>query len=464
MKDIFWRASLVLLLTAVFFSCSKDETDLTDQPVDAETLAVNTWIKENMELYYLWTKYIPEVDETLERDPYDYFDKLLYTTEDKWSWITDDYASLSAELDGVPVTMGFDANPMWTTSAQTSICFIVNFVYPGSVAESAGLKRGDIILKLNGQTITLDNYTDLYYTNSFSVQLADATSSGLVLNSTIYNLVAAQLTTDPSIYNTVFDVDGKKVGYLVFVEFVSGENDVFLDHLDEIFDGFKAEGVTELIVDLRYNPGGSIGTAIHLASLIGPASAVNNSNTLVNLVYNPELQDFFESDSRYDSYLGFDLEPTASNLDLSSVYFLTTSGTASASELVITGLDPYMEVTLIGDYTYGKYVGAWVMPDDNEEWCIVPIVMKYSNADGYTDFKNGLTPDYQLDDEPWVGGYEFGDIRDPFLDEAFTLISGTTSGTVARTKSAIAFPMQQARSLRPSGIKQNLLVPAPTQK
>lgn len=448
------RSLLLLLLVLTVVSCKKDENTVV---ISEETLATNAWIKENMELYYYWNDKLPDIDETKEADPAAYFDKLLYTTKDSWSWITDDYASLAAEFEGTPVTYGVDATPLWTSSAQTSICFIVNFVYPGSVAESVGLKRGDVILKLNGSTITLDNYMDFYNSTTMSVQLGTISNGSLVLSGTTYSLTAAVTTTDPSIYHTVLDVDGKKIGYLVYVEFVAGTNDAFLTTLDNIFDEFKTAGVTDLVVDLRYNPGGEIDAAAHLASAIAPASVVSAHETLVNMVYNTDLQAYLESDSRYADYLSYNFVDNSSNMNLSSVYFLTTGGTASASELTMVGLAPYMDVYLVGESTYGKYTGMWVLPDDNEEWCMLPVVMKYSNVEGYTDFGDGLTPDYSVSDYPELG-YQFGDTDDPVLAEAINVITGTATASVT-TKSAKILPVERAALARPDNLKRNLFVP-----
>lgn len=449
MQKLVWFVFVLLVVGA----CKKDEISYT-------ALKTNEWIKENMELYYLWNNKLPNIDETKEPDPAAYFEKLLYSSLDKWSWITDDYASLEAEYAGTPVTYGVDASPTWTSSSQTEVCFIVNFVYPGSAAETAGLKRGDIILKLNGAAITGDNYMTFYNSTSMTIQLASIVNGALVLNGTSYSLTAKTTTTDPSIYHNVLDVDGKKIGYLVYVEFVAGSNDMFLTSLDNIFSEFKTEGVTDLILDLRYNPGGEIDAAAYLASAIAPNSVVTQHKALVNMKYNTELQAFLESDSKYADNLTYKFVDNATNLNLSRLYCLTTGGSASASELLMIGLAPYMDVYRIGETTYGKYTGMWVLPDDNEEWCMLPVVLKYSNIDGLTDFANGLTPDYAVEDYLTLG-YEFGNTEDPMLAKAISLITGTVTST-ASAKSARVNLLEPANLTNPRDIKRNLFVPAPT--
>ena len=150
---------------------------------------------------------------------------------------------------------------------------------------------------------------------------------------------------------------------------------------------------------------------------------------------------------------------------------MATWATASASELVITGLEPYMNVVHIGESTYGKYVGAYILPDDNEEWAMLPIVMKYANANGYTDFADGLTPDYEVYDDliyddpsindDLVYSYPLGNTSDAMTKKAIQLISGTGTTSVA-TRSASVLSSQFRRYVPMSnklGLKRNLFVP-----
>ncbi|RKD91392.1 S41 family peptidase [Mangrovibacterium diazotrophicum] len=455
MKKQLTTISLLVVLLFSFNACHKDE-EIIVNPVSEETLAVNEWIKENMELYYLWNDELPDIDETQEEDPSEYFSKLLYT-DDSWSWITDDYASLAAEFSGVQVTMGFDYTAYWVDANYEEICFVVDYVYPESAAEVGGLERGDVILKVNGESITADNYSE-QYSNIFSassctLQIASISNGSLVAGETL-SLTAIETTTDPAIYHAVLDVDGKSVGYLVYVEYVAGDDDKFLQSLDDIFTEFKTAGITDLIVDLRYNPGGEIDAASYLASAIAPASVVSAHETLVKMQYNSGLQAYLESDADFEDYLNYKFEDNSSNLNLSTVYFLTTGGTASASELTMIGLQPYMDVIKIGQATYGKYTGMWVMPDDNDEWCMLPVVMKYANADGYTDFVDGLDPDYAITASS--ARYPFGDTDDPYLAQAISLIGGTATASTKSAKIDVAGDRFATKLLEK---KRNLYVP-----
>lgn len=451
--------------------------------VSKEILATNTWIKENMEFYYLWNDQLPDttvVNYRTETDPEAYFYKLLYIG-DSWSWITDDYASLAEEYGltsqnmkkGLAATMGYDPT-FYTFSDGKSVFMLVNYVYPGSAAEKAGLKRGNIILSINNTDLDTTNYYELYSASSYSVQLGKITVS----NSSLYildankslNLTAVSGSYDPAVYHSVIDTLGYKIGYLAYTEFVAGTNDAYLNSLDAVFSEFKSAGISDLIVDLRYNPGGLIDAAAYLASEIAPATTIASpQKILVNLTYNAEYQ--AELEKYYPEELYYKFVSVASNLNLSKVYFLSTWATASASELLITGLEPYMNVIQIGESTYGKYVGSYILADDNEEWAMLPIVMKYANANGYTDFKDGLTPDYQVYDDivyddssinnDLVYYYPLGSTSDAMTKTAIRLISGTYSTSVAtRSRSLVTSKFSRfVPEDKASSLKRNLFVP-----
>lgn len=421
-------------------ACHDDDDDNGTQ-IPEETLATNKWIHDDMSDIYFWNTQLPQLDYRKESDSEEYFYKLIYK-DDPWSWITDDYASLAADYDGVPVTMGYDPAFYMFSNVDDQVFIVVNYVYPESPAALAGLKRGDIILKINNTEMNTDNYYDLYSGSSYSVQLgkATATSTGVTIGDSGKSLsMTARVTqTDPAIWSEVIDTLDHKIGYLAYVEFVAGEDSLFLETLDEIFAGFKSEGISDLIVDLRYNPGGESTAAIHLASEIAPAAVVNSdSKYLVSLNYNDDLQSYLESNPQFDDNLYYRFSKLNTNLNLNKVYFLTTDGTASASELVITGLDPYMEVVQIGDSTYGKFAGAWIWPDNEDEekaeWAMIPIVMKYANFEGYTDFKDGLLPDILMGDDV-LFAVPFGDTADPMIKRAIENIAGVPQSVATRSR------------------------------
>ena len=437
MKRILYYILSGTLALFLAFGCKKDPEPEEVIEIPEATIAINQWIYDNMDQYYFWNAQMTAgIDNTKETDPKAYFYKLLYKEKDYWSYITDDYASLASELNGDPVTMGY--YPAFYLVGSNNVMIVVCYVYPGSPAEEAGLERGDFILSIDNTLLDTTNYYTKYSGTSYSVQLGDITNNTLGFTGESLSMTARVVSTDPAVHHEVLDIEGYKIGYLSYVEFITGENDAFLLEMDNIFNEFKTAGISDLIVDLRYNPGGEIDAALHLASEIAPSAVTTSQAIMVNLLYNNDLLAYLQS-NHLESYLYYKFKLTPANINMTRVYFLTTSRSASASELLITGLDPYMQVVQIGEPTYGKYVGSWVMADDNEKWAMMPIVSKYSNIDGYTDFIDGVPPDYEVEDD-LVDAVPFGDPADPMIAKAIELATGkSAAGKKAQTTNSLNY-------------------------
>jgi carboxyl-terminal processing protease len=454
-KNIF--LVLVLLLALLYIpGCKKDVSPVPETPVPANIQATNKWIYETMTDYYLWNDYLPSgIDYTKEADPEAYFYKLIYPEKDKWSYITSDYQSLKAELSGTPLTMGYQ--PVFYLAGTNKVIIAVAYVYPGSAAADAGLERGDIIVKINDTPLDTTNYYTLYSGTNYSVQLGAVIGTSFVSTGESLSMTARVTDTDPSVYYKVLDIDGYKIGYLAYVEFITGNNGAYLATMDNIFDDFKTQGISDLIVDLRYNPGGEVDAALHLASDIAPSSVTSVNEVMISLQYNAALQSYLRMNN-YVDYLYYKFENSASNINMSHTFFLTTNRSASASELVITGLKPYMNITQIGEPTYGKYCGSWVIPDDNEEWAMMPIITKFANSQGFTDFVDGLIPDYYIEDE-LIPALPLGDIADPMIAKAVELATGKSVPAAKRIAPGISGLKEIVP--REISLSRSLILPAP---
>lgn len=468
MKKELLSIKLLAFLSLFFIaSCHEQddiltEVDSNDTPEAGSNEQVNNWISEHMEQYYYWNTSLP-VESDPGQDPEDYFHSLLYSS-DKFSFISDDAKTLMEEFSGTSLAVGYSP-AFGKFDGSDQVFIIVEYVYPGSSAAIKGLKRGDIILEINGQTLNTSNYYNLYkQQNAYTLGLGKTEGGTISKAGVNYSITPGYINTDPVVHWEIKEKNGVKIGYLAYVEFITGDKDAFLKSIDDIFTEMKTQGVSELVLDLRYNPGGEISAAKHLANAIAPLSVTSAKEVFVKFEYNEGLENYYrekEGDNSDNISLRFGDNPN--NLGIDRVVFLTTSGSASASELIINGLEPYMEVVTIGEPTYGKFYGSYVIYDKDRSpahnYAIMPVVMKYANALGVTDFADGLTPDYHIEDN-LLEAKPFGDETDPMIAQALEVITGE-SDINARTayKEKTYTPLENKIKLKKGNIMRVLEQP-----
>ena len=426
-------------LSLIFGACKSKHEEEESENYES----INECIYDIMHTYYLWNKKMPSRRKvTFNNNPEKFFESLLYKPDevDIWSYISDDSQALDDDLEGNPCSMGYEGQFVLYDNGNY-VLIIVEHVYPNSPAERAGLKRGDLILDINDTPLTRENYIKLYnlQTATYGLGVYNPAENSIDLTSDKLIMTAERVEADPSAFDTIFYVGDKPVGYYAYLSFTIG--DKYIPSMDAVFDRFKAAGVKDLILDLRYNGGGNIETAGHLASAIAPANVVNDHKVLVSFVYNDLLTSYFRN-SEEDNYYRF--PSNSHNADIENLYVLGTYGTASASELVIIGLEPYMNVTLIGENTFGKYTGMFVFNSEEKEfknlenWAIAPIVLKYANSEGFSDFGGGLEPDIFVEDDI-LSGYPFGCPDDPMIATALDYIGGLPLTAKAAHKSSFKY-------------------------
>jgi len=458
-----------ILLLPLFMACKKKVVvDPDPEPIEEEapalTQKVNEFIKTSMEDVYLWEQYLPNIDIRYEFDSEAYYDKLLYT-EDKWSFITDDIAALEASFEGVETSFGYSL-AFGRFSNTGNLFAIVEYVYPNTPASEVNIKRGDIIYLINGGDINDANYRDLFYGSTISITLGVLEGGSIGAGSTM-SMTSRLLDLDPVLVKDIIEVGGKKIGYLFYAQYISKYN----SSLDEAFQYFKSNNITDLVVDIRYNPGGYISAAQYLCSSIAPQSVVAAEDVLVSLQWNASYQEYWTNNG-YDNQIKVNfLSDNPVNMDLDQVYILTGNGSASASELTITGLDAYMDVVLIGDTTYGKYTGSITLkPEDMytdsnyykdfDNWGLQPIVLRYANANGVTDFMNGFAPDYPLYDDLWAG-IPLGDPSEDLLAFAIEKITGVAKKATFKKQLIPGFSYVGRGFSRFDNQKRNLIFDMP---
>jgi carboxyl-terminal processing protease len=428
---------------------------------------VNGWIYDNMSVYYLWNDKLSK-SPNYSLNPEDFFESILYKYNktsnpdgDRFSWIQEDYTELLGNLNGVAShEIGFEYILVGTDATLKQYYALVLYAMHGTDAELKGINRGRFITKINGQNITADNYKNLFGgTGTKKLSMADfvynETEKRYILQSSgdvtinMHNYFAE----NPIYLDTIYTVANNKIGYLVYNFFARDNGDKSNNYDKELISklsNFKSKGVNEMVLDLRYNSGGAVSSAIALASAL--VKNRSTKNVLTTSQYNSILHNALikEEGANYnkDYFIDKIIGTTVAipEMNLPRLYVLTSGWTASASEFIINGLKPYMDVILIGETTYGKNVGSITIYEDDDpknKWGMQPIVVKFANSLGFSDFTAGFTPDYEIDEFENLYLYSFGDTNDPLLGKALSLITGQTSFT--RSASAISTPFRSTQ-------------------
>ena len=417
----------MLILAAFTFSCNNDDEVTIN---DGSDPAINNWVYDVMKEVYYWTDQIPTTVNK-NQDPGAFFETLTYK-DDRFSIIVPDYDALVASLNGVYKEAGYEYDLFYADDGNHDLIAVISYVKPNSPAFAAGLKRGDVIQKISGETITLTNYQSLLSKLSSNHSLTfsrDIAGDGEFILQPDVNLSVVELAENPSYLDSVYTIDGHKIGYFVYNFFSPGVVDKEYDQgVDAVFADFKSKGITDLILDFRYNNGGAISSATNLASLVG--KNVGPDKIFYENRWNDFYQDYIEKDPEADDILRGKFLAKAENLGNNlvggKVYMLIGQNTASASELVINGLKPYMEVVLIGETTVGKNVGSIPIEDEKNtanNYGLLPIAFRVFNSDGNSDYAEGFDPDIEAQDYA-IPMKPLGDIEETLLAVAISDITG----------------------------------------
>ncbi|MEP6803025.1 MAG: S41 family peptidase [Flavobacterium sp.] len=439
----------VLLLFILAFSLQSCE-DQDDVAVSGD-LQVNNFVWKGLNQYYLWQADVPNLADDREASldsflrgyskPEDLFQDLLNKpiskfpkgqAIDRFSWIVDDYTVLEQELQGTSKNDGVDFRLSYKPNSTTDLVGYVRYIIPNSDASKKDIKRGDLFTAVNGTQLTVSNYQSLLAADSYTLNMVKYNGSTFESNGKTVSLVKTTLDENPIFINKVITSGSHKIGYLMYNGFY-GNYDA---QLNAAFAELKAQGITDLVLDLRYNGGGSIQTATRLASMItgqftDKIFSKEKWNDKINAAFqvdNPE----YLNNRFVDKIDG----AAISSLNLSKIYILTTSGTASASELVINGLVPYISVIQIGETTVGKNVGSVTLYDSpnfgkanrnpNHKYAMQPLVLKIVNAADFGEYTDGLKPTYEQIERISNLGV-LGETSEPLLNVAIAQITGITT-------------------------------------
>ncbi len=422
---------LFLFATSVIFSsCFKD---LDDEEQFASVQEIQDFIYRGLNYFYLYKADTPELanDAFTSEDeknnfinsystPEALFD-YLKSSQDRFSILVDDYIELENALNGVTLNNGMEFGLVRYPDGSSNVFGYVRYILPNSSAESTILERGSIFTTVDGQQLTENNFSSLLAPDTYTIGLATYNGTAITPTSDTVSLTKTQYSENPIYIARTLTINGMNIGYLMYNAFTSE----FDSQLNAVFAQFQADGITDLVLDLRYNGGGSVRTATYLASMI---TGQNTGQLYFSEQWNADRQiEYAENGLFVDSFTGGG--EAINSLNLNRVYVLATGRTASASELVINGLDPYITVNQVGGNTTGKFQASFLLYDapapgfsrsqanPRHTYAMLPLVFKTANANGVTDFIDGLVPDFPLDEDYSNLGV-LGDPSEPLLTVA----------------------------------------------
>lgn len=411
-------ALLLGLFVSIFVvSCEEEKIEKPDANSVEE-------LQEILEAWYLWNDELPTIEPKNYDNPVELMNAVRYLPQDRWSYVTtiaefEAYYESGAYV-GYGYSQGFDVDGKLR----------VVYVFEDSPLQEYGVERGWIIQKINNEMIT---------TSSDINALLGPDTPGLVTDFVFINpdgdLITAsvakrEITMNTVLHTEIKEVGARKVGYLVFKSFIGPS----IEELSEAFSTFKANNVDELILDLRYNGGGRMDVTSHLAGLIAPKSLEGEI-----------FAQYEHNTMRESENSSYPFEISDTTLALDRLYVIATRNTASASEALINGLDPFIDVHVVGDNTYGKPVGMYVFYSEEDYYAYVPVTFRISNANGYGAYFEGLAASAYASDNIAV---EFGSINEDCFATALGHIETGSFPSLKSSGEIFHLPKREYNSLK----------------
>lgn len=485
-------AALTLLIA--FAGCNKPEA-VKPEPVKPDTpvtpvtptpqeeseqvktnRAVNFFAKNFYNLYYLWTEecYSKLSSWSDTGNPADGYAKYKYSA-DRWGFITDDYKSMNQAIEGVSTTPGMSG---YFTNYKDTLAFCPKIVYPGTPADKAGIKRGDFFTSFDGKVVlcpggSLSREGEARMYEIYESMYTKTVRYKYAGSSRTVSVTPVEMYEDPVVCHKVFDFNGKKVGYLFYDAFVLES----VNPLLQVFREFEAEGVSELILDLRYNGGGDVIVEEVIASVLAPKAEVDAKSVFTRRVYNKELNAFYsESDPEsLVSRFGREFSVTVDgrtilydisdiNLDIKKMHVIYTGDSASASEALVVGLKPYLDIQLYGENSFGKYCSCVLLPGESwynmykdditeeqyangmkyaKNWACYLTMSRFADKDGNTgNYPNGFSVAVSNRvKDAWYDPEQFGDPKEKMLAKVLSRAGYADSGAETGVSSSSIRPM-----------------------
>lgn len=437
MKSIF-KFTLLILILSLTFSCFEDNDDSISGNTD-----IKDFVWKAMNFAYLYKDNSPNLandrfgsDSEYQNflndyeSPEELFESLIYDREtvDRFSWITSDYIALEQQFSGVTNTNGAEFNFYFAPGSSSDVFGVVRLVQPNSNASTTTLTRGQAFNKIDGISLTEDNLRTLLGNENYTLSLATYDTNGtdspdddsLVNGTETIALTKTVYSENPIFKSEVLNVNNENIGYLMYNGFVADYD----AQLNAVFAEFQSQNIQKLVLDLRYNPGGSVNTAAALGSMI---TGITNE-VFAKLQYNNDLQ---SNNTNYDFTTTLSDGTTINSVNLAKIHVITTKGSASASEMIINSLNPYIDVVQIGTNTNGKAQASVTLYDSpnfqrqganpGHLYALQPLVASTVNKDDLGVPFDGLTPDIEVREN--VSNYGvLGNVNEPLLAAALASI------------------------------------------
>jgi carboxyl-terminal processing protease len=461
MKKIFINSILATVFLCT--SCEKQKSYSIESTVNDR---LHQFIWNGLNTYYLWQKEVLDLADNKFANsqdlyfyfkgyssPEDVFESLLNRPTDRFSWIVEDYIALENSFQGINVSNGMEFGLVQYKDKSNNIFGYVRYVIPNSDAATKAVSRGMLFTNINGSQLTIDNYQALLFsdTSDYIVGFANYNDGNPVSNTTSVSLSKIETQENPIAITKVFTEGSKKIGYLLYNQFARNYD----GQLNAAFANLKSENINELIIDLRYNGGGSVSTATYLGGMI---TGQFTGQLYSQEVWNDKIRNAFSANSFINNFKDeirntdvngtVILQENLNSLGLGKVYFITSYSTASASELVINSLSSYIDVKVVGKTTRGKQVGSITLYDSdnlqrtgnnlnpNHRYAMQPLVFEISNKEN-KNYPNGIVPGITLPGVELGEDYNnlgvLGERSDPLLER--TLVYITTGSKSSNIKS-----------------------------
>ena len=453
-------APYLFFLSVFVTSCSNDD-DANNIPnscgVSPTGQQINNFIYKGLNEFYLYKDDQPLLADSRFSSPSqvrrytnsqcstpEAFFEELTIPKDRFSFIVDDFERLEQIFDGVNVSPGMKFVAT-TYNNSDNVLIAVTQVLPDGPAENAGIKRGMLFNKIDGIQLNRNNFSAQINKTSYVLGRATSEDDLIIDTDETFSITEVQLKEDPIAISKILEVEGNKIGYLLYSSFIDGSE----EELNDEFAKFKAENITNLVLDLRYNGGGSVRTAVALAGMI---TGQFTNQVFLKQEWNSDFQSAFESSNPELLLTRFtDKTPKGNSLNslgLNKLYVITTKRrTASASELVPNSLAAHIDVVLVGDEegTVGKSQASRTFYDSptfarnspnrnrSHKYAIQPLIYEVVDKNGVGVPVDGLLPDIVAEEDLNNLG-TLGDINEPLLAKAIENITGSIAPAAKKLK------------------------------